>query len=146
MNWKTWTKITAVVAFMILVANFYYSHYYSEGPIVSIENFPSDSDLDSLSTTDDISFSFFLYNNGDETAFVKSVILMRYDPDGNLITTDYTLDPKYDFYIASGESQEINVILSAPDESLSYSLNAEVFTENGKITSNSVPVVWGSLL
>ena len=85
MNWKTWTKITAVIIFLIAIANFYYAHYYNEGPIVSIENFPSETDLDSLSTTDDISFSFFLYNNGDETAFVKSILLMRYDSENNLV-------------------------------------------------------------
>ena len=146
MNWKTWTKITAVIIFLIAIANFYYSHYYNEGPIVSIENFPSETDLDSLSTTDDISFSFFLYNNGDETAFVKSILLMRYDSENNLVSTYYTIDPSFDFYISEGESQEINVILPAPDESLSYSLNAEVFTENGKIVSSTIPVVWGSLL
>lgn len=146
MNWKTWTKIAAVVAFIILIANFYYAHYYKEGPVLSIENFPTDKDLDSLSTTQDISFSFFIYNNGDETAFVKSIILMRYDSQGNLITTEYSMDPKFDFYIASSESQGIKVTLPAPEESLSYNLSAEVFTENDKLTSATVPVVWGSLL
>jgi hypothetical protein len=146
MNWKTWTKITAVVAFIILIANFYYAHYYNEGPVLSIENFPSATDLDSLSTEADIQFSFFIYNNGDETAFIKSIILMRYDSEGNLITTDYSINPSSDFYIPSSESQEVKVILDSPQEQFSYTLYAEIFTDDGKITSETVPVVWGSLL
>ncbi|MDP3728045.1 MAG: hypothetical protein Q8R18_01185 [bacterium] len=43
MNWKTWTKISAVILFIIVIAGFYLSNFYSEGAVLEIQNAPSSS-------------------------------------------------------------------------------------------------------
>jgi len=144
MSWQTWTKISSVILFIIAILGFYYANYYHEGPALTIENFPVN--LDSLDTTDDIQFSFFLYNGGDQTAFVKSIILLRSYEDGSQVADAATIAPMSDFSIEPGESKEILVTLPAPDEDTSYTLSAEIFYTDEKVVSETIPVVWGALL
>jgi len=142
MNWQTWTKISGVILFIIAVTGFYLNNFYSEGVILTIQDFPEH--LDSLETTEDISFSFYLYNQGDETAFVKSIILLREYEDGTQVADTVEIHAQSDFIVKPAESTQILVTLS-PQES-PYSLTAEIFYDNQKLLSNTIPVAWGTLL
>ena len=142
MSWQTWTKISGVILFILAVAGFYLGNFYNEGVILSIEDFPQH--LDSLETTEDIQFSFYLYNSGEETAFVKSIILLRNYEDGSQVADAIEINPQSDFVIAAGESTQITVILPAQENP--YSLTAEIFYDDTKLISETIPVVWGTLL
>lgn len=146
MAWQTWTKVSSVILFIIAILGFYYSTYYTEGSTVTIQNFPSVTELDSLDPTEDITFSFFIYNEGGETAFVRSVIVLEYDEDQNQVTVPVTISPRNDFAIQPGETKEVVVTLAAPGEEARYTLAVEVFYDGDKVTSATVPVQWGSLL
>lgn len=146
MHWKTWTKISSIILLLLAIAGFYYANYHKEGAVLSIQNFPAATDLDSIDTSKGISFSFFLYNKGDQVAFVKSIIFLRYAEDGSQVTDTLTVDPKSDFTVDPGETKEIKVSLPASGEEQSYSLAAEVFYDEEKISSETVPVRWGALL
>src|SRR3989344_5322308 len=141
MNWKTWTKISGVILFIIALTGFYLSNFHKEGVVLSIEDFPQD--LDSLDRNADINFSFYLYNQGDETAFVKSIILQRYDEEGSALADTVEINPQSDFTIEAGDSKQIFIILPA-QESL-YTLTAEIYYDEKKIRSDTIPVVWGTL-
>ncbi|MBI5797718.1 hypothetical protein HZA98_02315 [Candidatus Woesearchaeota archaeon] len=146
MEWKTWSRLSGVILFIIAIAGFYYAHLYHGSSKLEIQNFPSETDLDSLNPTQDISFSFFLYNTGEKTAFVKSIILLEYDEQGKQKTTAVIVSPKTDFAINSKESREINVTLPSPQKEIQYSLSAQIYYDNNKINSETVPVRWGGLL
>ncbi len=143
MNWKTWTKITASILFIIVIANFYYDHYYQQDSILTIQNFPTK--LSSLDSSKDISFSFFIYNEGNKPAFVKTIILLRYEGD-NQILDSVTIEPSTDFSINSKESQEVTITLPTTNELKEYSLKAEIFYDNDKISSETIPVKFGGLI
>ena len=144
MSWKTWTKISGIILFILAIAGFYYTNVYKEGAVIAIQNFPEN--LDSLDGAKDITFSFYLYNTGDETAFVESIILLRYFEDGSQVTDAIEINPKSDFPLAPGESQEIFVTLPSQEEKRFYTLIAEVFYNNQKVMSDTIPVAWGTLL
>ncbi|MDP3728736.1 MAG: hypothetical protein Q8R18_04760 [bacterium] len=144
MDWKTWTKISAVILFIIAIAGFYLNNFYNEGVELSIQNFPEH--LDSLETSEDISFSFYLYNEGDTTAFVESILLVRYEEDGAQVADTVYVIPSRDFTIEPGESKEILVVLPSSEKEKEYSLTAEIFYDNNKLLSNTIPVAWGTLL
>ena len=144
MDRKTWTKISGIILFIIAITGFYLSNFHREGVVLTIENFPQK--VDSLQNTKDISFSFYLYNTGDKTAFVKSIILLRYYEDGSQVADTVEINPKSDFAIAPGESKEILVTVPARDEDTKYTLTAEVFYDDKKLVSNTIPVAWGTLL
>ena len=146
MSWKTWTKISGVILFVIAILGFYYGNFYKEGPSLSIQNFPSLTDLDSLDYTKDISFSFFLYNAGGQTTFVKSVIILEYDDQAKQITTPITIDPSRDFAIAPGETKEIKVTLPAANKDFSGTITAEIFYDSQKLVSQTIPLSWGGIL
>jgi hypothetical protein len=142
MDWKTWTKISGVILFIIAVTGFYLSNFHKQGVELSIQNFPEN--LDSLDTEQDISFSFFIYNQGDTTAFVDAIILVREYADGSQVADTATISPEKDFTLEPGESKEISITL--PPEEKEYTLSAEIFYEEQKISSEKIPVVWGTLL
>src|SRR3989344_5351937 len=79
MDWKTWTKISAVILFIIAVTGFYLNNFYSEGAVLEIQNIPSSSELGRLKASEDYTFIFSLYNTGDSTAFVD-IISVSTDP------------------------------------------------------------------
>lgn len=148
MNWRTWTRFTAVVFFFIAVLTFYFTY---SGEVIEAEaflefqNLPTETDLDSLELSSDIEFSFFLYNTGDRTAFVDRVFVYLLDEDGNLIREAETIIPEKDFSVAG--DAEVLVSLSAPNEIESSYLSIEVYYDDEQIlTSELVPVTWGSLL
>ena len=145
MHWKTWTKISSVALFVIAVLGFYYANYYQKEAVLTIQNFPTAVDLDSLDTTEDITFTFFLYNEGEETAFVRSIIVLVYDEDQTQATFPVTISPRSDFTIAAKETKEITVALSAPGANARYTLAAEIFYDGTKAVSETVPVLWGGL-
>ena len=144
MDWKTWTKISAVILFIIVVAGFFFSSILSQGVSFSIQNFPQS--LDSLETSEDISFSFYIYNEGDATAFVESIILLRYYEDDSQVADTISISPSKDFTIEPGESKEILVTLPNSEEEKEYTIQAEIFYSNNKLLSNTIPVAWGTLL
>ena len=142
MDWKTWTKISGVILFVIAVTGFYLANFHTEGVILTIEDFPEG--LDSLETTQDITFSFYLYNQGDETAFVKSILLQRYDEEGSALADTVEINPQSDFTIEAGDSKQIFIILPAQESQ--YTLTVEIYYDEKKIRSDTIPVVWGTLL
>ncbi len=142
MNWKTWTKISAVILFIIAVTGFYLSNFHKDGVVLSIEDFPEN--LDSLEATQDIAFSFYIYNQGDETAFVKSIVLQRNYPDGSSVADTPQINPSSDFTIEPGESKQVSITLPAQENP--YTLLAEIYYDDQKISSNLIPVAWGTLL
>mgnify|MGYP003965754887 CR=1 FL=1 len=142
MDWQTWTKISGVILFIIAIVGFA-GNYYIKGPMLEIQNFPGLTDLDALNNDEDISFTFFLYNTGDKTAFVKSIKL---NDQGNNFRNPTFIDPSSDFSINPGESKEVSVTLSSPGKDGGYSVSAQVYYNNRNIKSSYVPVLWGGLL
>jgi hypothetical protein len=138
MKWKTWTKISALILFILAIAGFYLSNFYTAGALVEIQNFPSETQLDSIDNTQAIEFSFFLYNTGDRTSFVKTIYLQGYG--------SFTIEPKEDISIAPNENREIIVTLIAPNENVQEEITIQVFTDKEIITSQSIPIKWGGLL
>lgn len=146
MEWKTWTKISAVILFVIAVTGFYLANFHSKGVILSIEDFPQQ--LDSLETTKDIPFTFYIYNSGDETAFIQSVYVTTVSSESiQIVPRSIEVSPQSDFSIEAGASQAITVLLPAPEEDANFTLKAQVYYNNDQaLTSSSVPVAWGTLL
>tara|TARA_Y100000310_G_C20547912_1_gene746540 strand:+ start:527 stop:979 length:453 start_codon:yes stop_codon:yes gene_type:complete len=150
MKWRTWTRFTAVVFFIIAVLTFYFTYsgqVMENDAFLEFENFPTETDLDSLEIDQKIDFSFFLYNTGDSTAFVDRVFVYLLDEDGNLIREAETILPDEDFSITGSGDAEVLVSLSAPNEEESSYLSIEVYYDDEQIlTSEPVPVTWGTLL
>jgi hypothetical protein len=146
MDWKTWTKLSGIILFAIAVSNFYLGNFYSEGVVLSIENFPGKFDLDTTSMSENITFSFFLYNTGSTSAFVDNILI------SNLYGTRSTqghilINPVENFIVEPGFSKEIFVTLPAPDQIFEGEVALVVYYDNDKaIHSPSIPVKWGSLL
>ncbi|MBT3324516.1 hypothetical protein HN681_04180 [archaeon] len=141
MRWQTWTRFTAIILFVITVLTFAftYSDNFVEGSSnIEFQNFPTATDLDSLDLNEDIEFSFFLYNNGGEAAFVKKILLSS--------DLDYFITPEEDFSVLAGEAQEIIVILESPGIELESELYFQVFYDDFSIESEELPVVWGTIL
>ncbi|MBL7051870.1 MAG: hypothetical protein ISS01_02170 [Nanoarchaeota archaeon] len=141
MKWQTWTRFTAIVLFIITVLTFaftYSDNFVNADANIEFQNFPSNTDLDSLDVNEDIEFSFFLYNNGEEAAFVKKVLLKS--------DLEATIEPEEDFSILAGETQEILITLESPGEELESELYFQVFYDDFTIESEEVPVVWGNIL
>jgi hypothetical protein len=150
MKWRTWTRFTAVVFFIIAVLTFYFAY---SGEVIEtdasleFQNFPTETDLDLLELDQNIDFTFFLYNTGDATAFVDRVFISLLDEDGNLIREAETIIPEEDFSITDRGDVEILVSLSAPGEVESSYLSIEVYYDDEQtLTSELVPVTWGTLL
>ncbi len=142
MEWKTWTKISGVILFLIAVTGFYLANFHSEGVVLTIEDFPDN--LDSLDSTEEITFSFYIYNSGDETAFVKSIILQRDYADASQVADTAQIDPPSDFSLEPGQSKLISITL--PPQENAYSLTAEIYYDDEKLSSNTISVAWGTLL
>ena len=145
MSWQTWTKISGLILFIIAIAGFYLSNIHNVGVILNIENFPQQ--LDALDISKDIPFTFYIYNEGDKTAFVQSIYISMKTTESIAITEKaIEITPQKDFTIEPGESKEITVLLPAPNEKRTYTLVAEVFYDGKKLSSNAIPVAWGTLL
>ncbi|MSR86033.1 hypothetical protein EXS74_01400 [Candidatus Woesearchaeota archaeon] len=146
MEWQTWTKISAVVLFILAIAGFYLSNFHSEGVILSIEDFPQK--LDSLDANKDISFTFYIYNTGDKTAFIQSVYVTTVSGESvQIIERSIEVTPQNDFKIEEDSSQEITVLLPSPGAAANFTLTAQVFYDDDKsLTSEQIPVAWGTLL
>ncbi len=144
MNWQTWTKFSSIILFIIAVTGFYLGNFYADGVILNIDNFPQS--LSSLDNDQDIFFTFYLYNKGDTTAFIQSITLDRSYEDGTLVADTEQITPKEDFSIAPGESKEISIILPNSAENKQYSLQATIYFDNEKLSTNSILVAWGTLL
>ena len=138
MDWKTWTKISGVILFIIAIVGFA-GNYYIKGPSLEIQNFPGPADLDTLDVSEDITFTFFLYNTGDRSAFVKNIVV-NYD-----LTTAIEVNPQSDFAINAGDSQEVTVVLPTPNTGGEYSLSLDVFYNKKTISSETVPLIWGGI-
>lgn len=108
MSWQTWTKISGVILFIIAVAGFYLGNFYSEGAVLEIQNFPSSSDLRSVKASEDYTFTFSLYNTGDETAFVD-IISVSTDPQLFTEVNPSTLS------IEEKQTEDVQVTLTAPE-------------------------------
>lgn len=140
MNWKTWTKIAAVILFIIAIVNFYFAYFHNPTAELTIQNFPEA--LDSLDNEKDITFSFFLYNDGNKPAFVNSMVFTK---DGDLeILSGVSISPNSDFSINAQESREVQVTLPALNEDGGYELTATIYYNEEKL-SDSTFVNWGSI-
>ena len=150
MNWRTWTRFTAVVFFFIAVLTFYFTYsgeVIENEALLEFKNFPTETDLDSLATDQNIDFSFFLYNSGDTTAFVDRIFVYLLDEEGDLIREAGTIIPEKDFSITGKGDAEVLVSLLTTNEEESSYLSIEVYYDDEQIlTSELVPVTWGSLL
>ena len=140
MRWKTWAKISSVVLFIIAVTGFYYANFSEKEAVLSIENFPSH--LQSFDQEEDIRFSFFLYNSGEQTSFVKSIFLERYAPDGSAVLEDTQISPEKDFSVAPGESIDIVITLPPSLNARAYQMTVVVLYEDGVLRSETIPVAW----
>ncbi|MDP3918617.1 MAG: hypothetical protein Q8Q35_01790 [Nanoarchaeota archaeon] len=143
-TWQTWTKITAVIIFLITIIGFVLD-LTPESAELSIQNFPTSSDLDTLDIYEDIDFSFFLYNSGEKESFVKSIVINRYYEDGSQPTNTITISPEKDFKVSIQESKEINVKLPAPNEDESYQLELIIYYDDLTLQSEEVTAIWGTI-
>ncbi len=147
MEWKTWQRFTAVVLFLITVGTFYFTYLDTGEPDVIIQTFPSATELDSLDNSEDITFSFFLYNQGEQAAVIDRVLVTLTDGAGEEAGLIVTINPEADFSLDAGiNAKEIEVTLAAPGEDAQFSLQAEVYTGDTKLVSDTIPVLWGSFL
>ena len=146
MSWKTWTKISAVIIFILTITGFYFNYIQQEEALLTLQNFPTETDLDTLDIEEDITFTFFLYNEGGKTAFVQSILATQTDEDGNTLAQSASIDPQEDFSIEAGESQEITVTLQAPLEETSSNVNIEIYFDETILQSPTIPVLWGNYL
>tara|TARA_Y100000310_G_C20701911_1_gene830790 strand:+ start:4843 stop:5277 length:435 start_codon:yes stop_codon:yes gene_type:complete len=144
MSWQTWTRFTAVVLFLIAVGTFYFNYLDTGDSLLSIENYPSNADLDSLDLNEDISYSFFLYNSGDGASFIERIVIDATDTNGD--TKELLIEPDKDFNIDAGGSQEITVTLPAPGEETTYSLATTIYTTKEIINAESLTATWGTIL
>ena len=146
MEWKTWTKISAVILFLLAITGFYLANFHHLGVVLSLEDFPQQ--LASLDSSKDIPFTFYIYNTGDETAFIQSVYVQTVSEESvQIIQRSIEVTPKGDFEIKEGESQQITVLLPTPGESTNFTLTAQVFyNDDQSISSETIPLVWGTLL
>ncbi len=144
MRWQTWTRFTAVILFLITVATFYFTYFDTEDPTLTFVGFPGDSDLDSLDNTEDITFTLYISNSAEETAFVDAVVVTVYDVESEVGIA--TVEPDKDFYVTSDTPSEVFVTLEAPGEDTEYTLITEVYYGEEKLVSDEVPVSWGTLL
>ena len=137
MGWKTWSKVTATILFIIAIVTFYLNFIQPDMAALELHGLPSDTDLDSLDITEDLTFSFFLYNGGDKPAFIDSIKIVGYE--------EYVVDPVSSFEVDKEDSKEILIVLKAPEEELSSSIKIAVYSDNVLETSQ-IPFAWGEFL
>lgn len=145
MNWKTFARVSAVILLLIALTNFYFAYFGKEGPHVEFRNIPSSTELDSLDVKRPINFSFFLYNSGDEAAFVKE-INGKIQPDDVLPAGTLTISPSGDLSILPKDSQEITVQILSPGQKFQGNLTIMVFYESTILLSDQIPVSFGAIL
>jgi len=142
MRWQTWTRFTAVVFFLMTIGTFYFTYFDTEDPTLTFIGFPEE--LDSLDNTEDIIFTLYLSNSGDDPAFIDAVVVTVLNGDEEVDIA--TIDPDKDFSVSSdGTATELSVTLEAPGEDAEYTLITEVYYGEEKLASNEIPVSWGSL-
>ena len=137
MDWKTWTKVSGVILFIIAVAGFYLGNFYNEGSVLEIQNFPSSSELSRLKATEDYTLTFSIYNTGDETAFVD-VISVSTQP--SLVTE---LDPA-SLSIESKQTKDVQVHLSALGKEEETNIVIVVYYGDGESVSQKATLQWKS--
>jgi hypothetical protein len=146
MDWKWWTKVSGIILFVIAISNFYLAHYHNEGAVLSVENFPGQFDLDTLDVNENITFSFFLYNIGDTTAFIESISSNTVYGGTSSLDDKISVDPNSDFTLIEGSSQEVSVTLPAPGESHDGEITITIYYGENTLSTETVPVSWGSIL
>jgi len=141
MNWKTWTKISAVILFLIAVTTFYINYIQKEEANLELQNFPTI--LTSLSE-DDLEFNFFLYNSGEKTAFVDYIVIFRYDDETTPIVFPIEITPYEDFSVEGEGYQEIQVSIPYEPDGF-YDIQAEIYYDDIKLSSEKIPVLFGEM-
>jgi len=131
MDWKTWTKISAVILFVIAVTGFYLNNFYSEGAVLEIQNIPSTSELGRLKASEDYTFTFSLYNTGDKVAFVD-IILVSTDP--KLITEIYPSS----LYIEEKQIKDIQILVTAPETETETTISITVFYGDKSVSQTTI--------
>ena len=138
MRWQTWTRFTAVVIFLMTMGTFYFTYFETEDPTLTFLNFPEE--LDTLDNTEDMVFTLYLSNSGDDPAFVNAVDVTVYS-EGEEVDIA-TVDPDKDFYVTSDTPAEVSVTLEAPGEDIEYTLITEVYYGEEKLVSDEISVSW----
>lgn len=135
MDWKTWTKMSGVILFIIAVTGFYLTNFYQQGAVLEMQNFPSSSDLERLKVSEDYIFTFSLYNTGDETAFVD-IISVSTDPP---LITEHTPSS---LSIEEKQTKDIQVSITAPVAETETTIIITVFYGDGKSLSQTATMQW----
>ncbi|HIH14661.1 MAG TPA: hypothetical protein HA360_04665 [Nanoarchaeota archaeon] len=131
MDWKTWTKISAVILFIIAVTGFYLNNFYSEGAVLEIQNIPSSSELGRLKASEDYTFIFSLYNTGDSTAFVD-IISVSTDP--KLITEIHPSS----LSIEEKQIKDIQILVTAPQKETETTMTITIFYGDKSLSQTAI--------
>ena len=131
MDWKTWTKISAVILFIIAVTGFYLNNFYSEGAVLEIQNIPSSSELGRLKVSEDYTFIFSLYNTGDSTAFVD-IISVSTDP--KLITEIHPSS----LSIEEKQIKDIQILVTAPQKETETTMTITIFYGDKSLSQTAI--------
>ena len=131
MDWKTWTKIYAVILFIIAVTGFYLNNFYSEGAVLEIQNIPSSSELGRLKASEDYTFIFSLYNTGDSTAFVD-IISVSTDP--KLITEIHPSS----LSIEEKQIKDIQILVTAPQKETETTMTITIFYGDKSLSQTAI--------
>jgi hypothetical protein len=142
MNWKTWTKISAVILFIIAVTTFYLNYIQKDEARLEFQNFPT---LLTSIIGDDLEFNFFLYNSGDRPAFVDSLVILRYEYDAEeSVIYPVDITPSGDFSVDGKGYQQITVSLPYEKDGYYY-LQTDVYYDDLKLSSEKIPVLFGEM-
>ena len=131
MDWKTWTKISAVILFIIAVTGFYLNNFYSEGAVLEIQNIPSSSELGRFKASEDYTFIFSLYNTGDSTAFVD-IISVSTDP--KLITEIHPSS----LSIEEKQIKDIQILVTAPQKETETTMTITIFYGDKSLSQTAI--------
>lgn len=123
--------LIAVLTLLSTVLGVYYSYFHESDAELIFEGLPTE--LHEYDNTINSEFSFFLYNFGGATSFIDYVYI------------DYPSEivPKQSFAIGSGDTQEVLVGLTAPNEDVNETFVIEVWYDDTMIRSNKINVRWG---
>ena len=131
MDWKTWTKISAVILFIIAVTGFYLNNFYSEGAVLEIQNIPSSSELGRLKASEDYTFIFSLYNTGDSTAFVD---ITSVSTDPKLITEIHPSS----LSIEEKQIKDIQILVTAPQKETETTMTITIFYGDKSLSQTAI--------
>jgi len=99
-----------------------------------------------LGETEDLEFSFQLYNKGNKVAYIDSINVEELLNSGNNLNLQADIIPKDNFNIKPGENTKITVKIPAANSNIAKEIRISVVYNGYKkmVNSDFFPVVWGS--